>query len=106
MPLAPGRFSTMICWPRRSVIFGPARRVMMSMVLPGGKGMTILIGLAGYDCASAAEANPSANAASTNTRACLILALLIRSLAQPGLLWAKAEDESLQIPNICAIVQE
>ena len=40
--------------------------------------MTILIGFAGYDCASAAEANPSANTASTNTRTCLILALLLR----------------------------
>src|SRR5204862_6725577 len=67
-----------ICCPMRSVIFGPARRVMMSMVLPGGKGMTILIGLAGYDWASAAEANPRASVAKTNTRSCLILALLTR----------------------------
>jgi hypothetical protein len=51
---------------------------MMSMVLPGGKGMTILIGFAGQDCASAAEANPKADVASTNTRSHIILALLIR----------------------------
>src|SRR5207302_520195 len=68
----------MICCPMRSVIFGPARRVMMSMVLPGGKGMTILIGLEGQDCASAGKANPRANAASTNTRSRIILALLVR----------------------------
>src|SRR5438105_9919095 len=49
---------------------------MMSMVLPGGKGMTILIGFEGQGCASGAEANPRANAASTTTRSCLILALL------------------------------
>src|SRR2546427_326395 len=78
MPLAPGRFSTRIGWPRCSVILGPIRRVMMSVVLPGGKGMTILIGFEGQDCASAAGANPRANVASTNTRSRLILALLNR----------------------------
>ena len=47
MPLAPGRFSTTICWPSRSLIFGPISRVMMSVVLPGGNGMMILMGLEG-----------------------------------------------------------
>src|SRR6266496_4377819 len=75
MPLAPGRFSTSTGWPSRSVIFGPIRRDMMSVVLPGGNGTTILIGLEGQDCASAAAANPRANAASANTRSRLILAL-------------------------------
>src|SRR6266446_1497218 len=78
MPLAPGRFSTSTGWPSRSVIFGPIRRDMMSVVLPGGNGTMILIGLEGQDCASAAAVNPRANAASTTTRSCLILALPIR----------------------------
>src|SRR6266568_5646885 len=78
MPLAPGRFSTSTGWPSRSVIFGPMRRDMMSVVLPGGNGTTILIGFEGQDCASAAAANPRANAASTNTRSRLIFALLTR----------------------------
>ncbi len=47
MPLAPGRFSTITCWPRRSPIFGAIRRDMMSVVFPGGKGTTIRIGLPG-----------------------------------------------------------
>src|SRR6266700_5740975 len=75
MPLAPGRFSTSTGWPSRSVIFGPIRRDMMSVVLPGGNGTMILIGLEGQDCASAAAANPRAHAASTTTRSCPILAL-------------------------------
>src|SRR5713226_7343223 len=78
MPLAPGRFSTSTGWPSRSVIFGPIRRDMMSVVLPGGNGTMILIGLEGQDCAGAAAANPRANAASANTRTRLILALLNR----------------------------
>src|SRR6266568_677470 len=72
MPLAPGRFSTSTGWPSRSVIFGPIRRAMMSVVLPGGNGTMILIGFEGQDCANAAEVNPRANAASTTTRSCLI----------------------------------
>jgi hypothetical protein len=56
MPLAPGRFSTMICWPRRSVILGPIRRDMISIVLPGGNGTMILTGLAGYACPEPVEA--------------------------------------------------
>ena len=71
MPLAPGRFSTITGWPRRSVIFGPIRRDMMSVVLPGGNGMMILIGFEGQDCAIAAEANPKVSAKSTNTRSFL-----------------------------------
>src|SRR5712691_3223775 len=78
MPLAPGRFSTSTGWPSRAVIFGPNRRAMMSVVLPGGNGTMILIGFEGQDCASAAAVNPRANAASTTTRSCLILALPIR----------------------------
>src|ERR1051325_8485021 len=64
MPLAPGRFSTITCCPRRSEIFGAMSRDMMSVVLPGGNGMMMRIGLDGYEedegcaCASAANNNP------------------------------------------------
>jgi len=47
MPLAPGRFSTITCCPRRSLIFGAMRRDMMSVVFPGGKGMMMRTGLVG-----------------------------------------------------------
>src|SRR5258706_9362573 len=57
MPLAPGRFSTITCWPSRSLIFGAIRRDMVSVVLPGGNGMTIRIGFDGYGWASALAAN-------------------------------------------------
>src|SRR2546430_380438 len=57
MPLAPGRFSTTICCPSRSLIFGAASRLMRSMVFPGGKGTIIFIGLLGYGCAWARETN-------------------------------------------------
>src|SRR6266850_7617270 len=49
IPLAPGRFSTITCCPRRSAIFGAMRRDMMSVVLPGGNGMMMRIGLDGYE---------------------------------------------------------
>jgi hypothetical protein len=34
---APGRLSTMICWPSRSDSHWPTRRAMMSGALPAGK---------------------------------------------------------------------
>src|ERR1044071_2333350 len=64
IPLAPGRFSTITCCPRRSAIFGAMSRDMMSVVLPGGNGMMMRIGLDGYEedegwaCASAPTDNP------------------------------------------------
>src|SRR5262245_22104544 len=67
MPLAPGRFSTITCWPRRSDIFGAMRRDMMSVVLPGGNGMMMRIGRDGYEedegcaCVTAANNQPKIN---------------------------------------------
>src|SRR5260221_7958572 len=51
MPLAPGRFSTTSCWPRRSPTLGAMRRDMMSIVSPGGNGTIRRTGLVGQDCA-------------------------------------------------------
>ena len=47
MPLAPGLFSTITCWPRRSAIFGAISRDMKSVVFPGGNGITMRIGFDG-----------------------------------------------------------
>src|SRR5438046_4229754 len=57
MPPAPGRFSTTICWPSASDIFGPMMRVIVSGRPPGAYGTIILIGLVGKSCACAATAS-------------------------------------------------
>src|ERR1044072_4082409 len=57
MPLAPGRFSMITCWPSRSLIFGAIRRDMMSVVFPGGNGMMMRTGFDGYDCGGGAAAH-------------------------------------------------
>jgi hypothetical protein len=45
---APGRLSTMICWPRPSLIFGPRMRAATSAPPPTGKPTSMRIGLVGY----------------------------------------------------------
>src|SRR5438552_8759349 len=57
MPPAPGRFSTTICWPAPSGIFGPMMRVVVSGRPPGAYGTIILIGLVGNSCACADTAS-------------------------------------------------
>src|SRR6266436_7627487 len=57
MPPAPGRFSTTICWPSASDIFGPMMRVIVSGSPARAYGTTILIGLVGKSCACAATAS-------------------------------------------------
>src|SRR6267143_3535361 len=65
MPPAPGRFSTTICWPSASDIFGPMMRVIVSGSPPGAYGTTILIGLVGKSCACAVTASrPTSRSAS------------------------------------------
>jgi hypothetical protein len=44
---APGRFSTITCWPRLADIDWPVSRAMVSIGPPGGNGTIILIGLSG-----------------------------------------------------------
>src|SRR5688500_4936741 len=60
---APTRLSTMICWPRPSLIFEATVRPMMSTPPPAANGTTIRIGRTGYALAAlgAAEHTPAAN---------------------------------------------
>src|SRR4030095_13217533 len=88
MPLAPGRFSTMTCWPRRSDIFGAMRRDMMSVVLPGGNGMMMRIGLDGY-CAWAAQQTANNRTPSRRFMA-ILLAMILRALAAAAVLVSTA----------------
>ena len=44
---APGRLSTMTCWPSRSVSLGARMRAMMSVPPPAEDGTTMRTGLAG-----------------------------------------------------------
>ena len=48
---APGRFSTITCWPHISVSFGPIVRASASVALPAPNGTMMRIGLVGKDCA-------------------------------------------------------
>ena len=47
MPLAPGRVSTMTCWPQASVNFCPIRRPTMSGPEPGEDSAMMRIGRVG-----------------------------------------------------------
>src|SRR5688572_23335083 len=61
----PTRFSTTICWPRRSPIFAAMMRAMVSELEPAENGTTILIGRSGHS----ARAGPApAAAAATAAR--------------------------------------
>src|SRR5712691_9214568 len=65
MPPAPGRFSTTICCPSDSDIFGPMMRDIVSGRPPGAYGTIILIGLLGNSCACAATASRPSRSASS-----------------------------------------
>src|SRR5262249_51578461 len=78
-PLAPGRFSTTICCPSLSDTFGPMRRERMSAASPGGYGTITLIGLEGYDCANAAQAN-AIDAATAHARPALVPYSSVRAI--------------------------
>jgi len=48
VPLPPeGRFSTTTCWPSEALSLSATARAMMSLVPPGGSGMTSVIGRLG-----------------------------------------------------------
>src|SRR5688572_33002182 len=51
-PLPPGRLSTTICHPSRSVILLVTMRVDVSTTPPGAYGTSTRIGLVGYSCAA------------------------------------------------------
>src|SRR2546421_5519416 len=70
-PAAPGRLSTITCWPHASESFCAAARASRSVVPPAGNGTTRRTGLVGYvACAplangAASDAITSASAATT-----------------------------------------
>src|SRR3954462_8126188 len=68
---APGRFSTITCWPRLADIDWPVSRAMVSIGPPGGKGTIILIGLSGEGWWPAVVAMPAQSAKPTASSACL-----------------------------------
>jgi hypothetical protein len=53
LPVAPARFSTMTLWPSVPVMSCASWRAMMSLVVPGPNGTTIVIGLFEKSCAPA-----------------------------------------------------
>ena len=54
LPLAPGRFSTITCWPRRAASGSATTRALLSATPPGVKGTMMRTGLVGHSCAPAA----------------------------------------------------
>src|SRR4051812_48641389 len=66
VPPAPGRLSTMNCWPIEAPRRAATKRAMKSFPPPGGKATTIFTGLTGYACACA-ELQPIIKAAAMNT---------------------------------------
>jgi len=51
MPLAPGLFSTMTCWPSTLVALSARARITMSLEPEAGQGQMSLIGRFGKFCA-------------------------------------------------------
>src|ERR1700761_9404941 len=67
LPAAPGRFSTITCWPSALPSCSAVTRARMSTDCPAGKGTTMRNGLAGHCWAAAGRAS-SAGAATTKRR--------------------------------------
>src|SRR5436190_6865258 len=53
LPLAPGRFSTSTCCPRRAASGSATTRALLSATPPGENGTMMRTGFAGHSCASA-----------------------------------------------------
>jgi len=79
LPLAPGLFSTITGWPRRSESFGPTVRAMMSMPVPGVKGTTTLIGWLGQVWAWTVRAGATSALANAAASADLRVSLMVLS---------------------------
>src|SRR5437868_4493178 len=75
LPPAPARFSTTTCWPRSSPKAGATMRAVVSVPPPGSKPTTVVTGLAGYPCAVAPCAMPSAASAANTRFICILLVL-------------------------------
>src|SRR5262245_3270375 len=104
MPFAPGRLSTITCWPQVSVSFWATARAMMSTPPPVACGTMIRTGRAGNCCAAAAAhrsaalaAQPSRKAKVERRKAVIRRSLLVvvstfsRRAARP-LVLARAQD--------------
>src|SRR4051812_28711785 len=68
LPLAPGRFSTITCWPSRRPSGSATTRALLSATPPGAKGTMMRIGFAGQssECAGPAASNVSARKNATD----------------------------------------
>src|ERR1700682_1520396 len=75
VPPAPGRMSTMICWPHFCVSFWPTVRDATSLGPPAANPTSRRMGLAGYCCAHAAELIATSAAAHDAERVSHILIL-------------------------------
>src|SRR6185503_6902264 len=53
LPLAPGRFSTSTCWPRRCASGSATTRALLSATPPGENGTMMRTGFCGHSCAVA-----------------------------------------------------
>src|SRR5258706_1364990 len=53
LPLAPGRFSTITCWPRRAASGSATTRALLSATPAGAKGTMMRTAFAGHSCAAA-----------------------------------------------------
>src|SRR3954469_23474672 len=69
LPAAPGRLSTMTCWPRRSLNFGVNARAVVSVPPPGAKPTIMRIGRFGYAVLSAADVAEQTDANARNSGA-------------------------------------
>src|SRR5437868_6911812 len=79
LPPAPARFSSTTCWPRSSPKAGATMRAVVSVPPPGSKPTTVVTGLAGYPCAVAPCAMPSAASAANTRFICILLLVFVTS---------------------------
>src|SRR3954468_20822062 len=63
LPLPPGRFSTMTCWPQSWLSLSAIRRPRMSIAPAGENAITMRTGRLGKSCADAWVPRPSTNPA-------------------------------------------
>ena len=67
LPPAPGLFSTTTGWPRAVESFWPMIRASVSVLPPGAKGTTYVIGLLGHVSWAAADDDTAPSAANAST---------------------------------------
>jgi hypothetical protein len=86
---APGRFSTITCWPRLFVISAAVVRANVSVAPPGANGTSMRIGLFGKLCACAvALSRPAANKPALRANMDILFSSLERARIMPASLAA------------------